>query len=85
MAQNATSVWRYMHFLVGGKTAVILAVVMSANIAKIAKQGFFLLAENTYDKYRKNRNSIKDFSCELKTPVTNIAKIAKVTRIFLAS
>ena len=35
-------------------------------------------------KYRKNRKYNKDFSCELKTPMTNIA-IAKLTRIFLAS
>ena len=28
-------------------------------------------------QYRKNRKYNKDFSCELKTPMTNIAKIAK--------
>ena len=32
-------------------------------------------------KYRKNRKSNKDFSCVLKTPVTNIAKITNLTRI----
>ena len=29
-------------------------------------------------KYHKNRKSNKDFSCELKTPVTNIAKITNL-------
>ena len=29
----------------------------------------------------KNRKSNKDFSCELKTPVTNIAKIVKITNV----
>ena len=70
-----------------------------------------MLAENTHDKYRKNRKnnkfnknqdlekeeakkgpemysniaknhkSNKDFSCQLKTPMTNIAKIAKITNV----
>ena len=31
-------------------------------------------------KYRKNRKYNKDFSCELKTPMTNIAKIINVTK-----
>ena len=31
-------------------------------------------------KYRKNSKSNKDFSCELKTPVTNIAKITNLTK-----
>ena len=32
------------------------------------------------NKYRKNRKSNKDFSCELKTPVTNMANIAKIKK-----
>ena len=32
-------------------------------------------------KYRKNRKSNKDFCCVLKTPVTNIAKIAKTRNL----
>ena len=35
---------------------------MSANIAKLTKvikQGFFFLAKNTHDKYRKNRKNNK--------------------------
>ena len=32
-------------------------------------------------KYRKNRKSNKEFSCELKTPMTNIAKNAKITNL----
>ena len=32
-------------------------------------------------KYRKNRKYNKDFCCMLKTPVTNIAKIAKTTNL----
>ena len=33
-------------------------------------------------KYRKNRRSNKDFSCELKTPMSiNIAKVAKITNL----
>ena len=32
-------------------------------------------------KYRKNRKSNKDFSCQLKIPMTNIAKIAKITNV----
>ena len=31
--------------------------------------------------YRKNGKSNEDFSCELKTPVTNIANIAKTTNV----
>ena len=32
-------------------------------------------------KYRQSRKSNENFSCELKTPVTNIAKIAKITNV----
>ena len=32
-------------------------------------------------KYPQNRKSNKDFSCELKTPVTNVTKIAKITNL----
>ena len=32
-------------------------------------------------KYRKNRKSNMDFSCQLKTPVTNIAKIATIRNL----
>ena len=32
-------------------------------------------------KYRKNGKSNKDFSCELKTPVTNIANMAKIANL----
>ena len=65
---------------------------MSAKIAKETR--IFLRAENTPDKYRKNRknkkfNKIPDLEKEeiKKGPEmsANIAKIAKVTRIFLAS
>ena len=31
-------------------------------------------------KYRKNGKSNKDFSCKLKTPVTNLAKITNLTK-----
>ena len=31
--------------------------------------------------YCKNRKSIRDIPCELKTPMTNIAKIAKITNV----
>ena len=54
-------------------------------------QGFFVRAKNTRDKYRKNNkfNTILDLEKEeTKTGPrmsVNIAKIAKVTRIFLAS
>ena len=56
------------------------------------EQGFFLPAENTDDQYRKNRkktkcNKIRDLEREeVKKGVemfANVAKIAKVTRIFL--
>ena len=36
------------------------------------------LKKDSKCEYRKNRKSNKDFSCELKTPVTNIAKITKL-------
>ena len=65
---------------------------MSSNIAKIAKvKGFFLLPKNTRDKYRKNNkcNKIPDFEKEEAKKglemSANIAKVAKVTTIFLAS
>ena len=58
------------------------------------KKGFFLQAKNIRDKYRKNRqnykcNKIPDLEKEevnngLKMSA-NIAKIAKVTKFFLAS
>ena len=50
-----------------------------------------MLAENTHDKYRKNNKANKNRDLESreakKDPEMsgNIAKIAKVTRIFLAS
>ena len=56
-------------------------------------QGFFLLATNTHDKYRKNRrnnkcNKIPDLESkeDKRGPEmsANIAKIAKITRNFLA-
>ena len=65
---------------------------MSAKIPKETR--IFLRAENTLDKYRKNRknkkfNKIPDLEKEeiKKGPEmsANLAKVAKVTRIFLAS
>ena len=49
-----------------------------------------MLAENTHDKYRKNNKCIKIPDLQRKEAEkgpemsANIAKIAKVTRIFLA-
>ena len=67
---------------------------MSVNIAKIANvTRFFMRAKNTREKYRKCRqnnkcNNIQDLEKEEteKGPEmsANIAKTAKVTRIFLA-
>ena len=63
-------------------------------ILDLEKQGFFLRARNIRDKYRKNCkdnkfNKILDLDKEetKKGPEmsANIAKIAKVTRIFPAS
>ena len=39
------------------------------------------LCQKITNKYRKNRKSSKDFSSWLKTPVTNIAKTAKITNV----
>ena len=50
-----------------------------------------MLAENTRDKYRKNNKSKKNQDLETEEPnkgpemSANIAKLAKVTRIFHAS
>ena len=58
---------------------------------KSNKDFFFLLGKNTRDKYRKNNKSNKNQDLETeeakKGPEmsANIAKIAKVTRIFPAS
>ena len=57
-----------------------------------SNKDFFLLAKNTRDKYRKNRKNKKsNMNQDLETEEAkkgpemspNIAKIAKVTRIFL--
>ena len=57
---------------------------MSANITKIEK-GFFLLAENTHDKYGKYRKNKKCNKIPAKKGPEMSAKIPKLTRIFLAS
>ena len=57
---------------------------MSAKIAKVI--GFFLLAENTHDKYRKNNKCNKNQDLETKEAKKDpevSANFAKVTRIFL--
>ena len=54
---------------------------MSANIAKIAKVTRCMPAELFYIKIDRTRTSV---CFVLKTALTNIAKISKVTRIFLA-
>ena len=54
-------------------------------------QGFFLLVKNTRDKYRKNNKSNKNHDLERVEAKkclemsSNVAKNAKVTRIFLGN